>query len=63
MACPIQIPLGSEENFKGVIDLVKMKAMVWEGDDLGEKFQEQDIPPEQEQEAEDSEGRDDFHSL
>ena len=44
--CPIQIPLGSEEEFKGIIDLVRMKALVWQGNDLGEKFEVQEIPPE-----------------
>lgn len=40
----IQIPMGAEEEFKGVIDLVKMKAIVWEGDELGAKFNYHDIP-------------------
>ena len=44
--CPLQIPVGSEENFVGVVDLVKMKAIIWTGDDLGEKFSEEEIPGE-----------------
>ena len=40
----IQLPLGSEAKFRGVIDLVKMKAIVWEGDDKGAKYHEEDIP-------------------
>ncbi len=43
---PIQIPLGSEEQFKGVVDLIKMKAIVWEGEDLGVSFHEEEIPSE-----------------
>ncbi|MEW5310286.1 MAG: hypothetical protein WDW38_002098 [Sanguina aurantia] len=42
----IQIPIGAEENFKGVIDLVKMKALIWSGEELGAKFDEVDIPEE-----------------
>jgi elongation factor G len=41
---PLQIPIGAESNFKGVIDLLKMTAMIWEGDDKGAKFSEQEIP-------------------
>ncbi len=43
-AIPLQLPIGSESNFKGVIDLLKMKAIVWEGDDKGAKFREEEIP-------------------
>lgn len=35
---------GAEDQFKGVIDLVKMKAIVWTGEELGAKFEEQEIP-------------------
>ena len=42
---PIQIPIGAEENFKGVIDLVKMKAIVWDDDAaMGSAYHEEDIP-------------------
>src|SRR5436190_5919099 len=41
---PLQIPVGSEASFKGVVDLLKMKAIVWEGDDKDSKFHEQEIP-------------------
>jgi elongation factor G len=41
---PLQIPIGAESSFKGVIDLLKMKALIWEGDDKGAKFREEDIP-------------------
>ena len=35
---PIQVPIGAEENFKGVVDLVKMKSIVWNEDDKGVTF-------------------------
>jgi elongation factor G len=40
----IQLPIGAESNFKGVIDLVKMKAIVWHDESLGAKFDEVEIP-------------------
>jgi elongation factor G len=40
----MQLPIGAENNFKGVIDLVKMKAIVWEEESLGAKFNETEIP-------------------
>lgn len=41
---PVQLAIGAEENFKGVIDLVRMKAIYWHEEDLGLTFEEQDIP-------------------
>ena len=41
---PIQLPIGAEENFKGVIDLVKMKAIRWSEDDQGATFSYEDVP-------------------
>ena len=41
---PIQLPIGSEANFKGIVDLVRMKAVVWEDEALGAKFHDEDIP-------------------
>jgi elongation factor G len=41
---PIQIPIGAEENFKGVVDLVKMKAILWDEESQGIKFNYEDIP-------------------
>jgi elongation factor G len=43
---PIQIPIGAEENFKGVVDLIKMKAIVWDEESQGTKFEYSDIPAE-----------------
>lgn len=45
-AVPLQLPVGREENFKGVIDLVKMKAMIFHEETLGAKFEETEIPAE-----------------
>ena len=39
----IQIPIGSESDLQGVVDLVKMKGLVWEAEDLGAKFNEVEI--------------------
>src|SRR5471032_2305267 len=44
VAVPIQIPLGAEDNFHGVIDLVKMRAINWDDESLGVKFTYEDIP-------------------
>ena len=40
----MQIPIGSESNFQGVVDLVQMKAYIWHGEELGAKFDVTDIP-------------------
>jgi len=41
---PVQLPIGAEENFEGIIDLIKMKAIYWENENMGVKFTEKDIP-------------------
>jgi elongation factor G len=41
---PIQLPIGIESTFKGVIDLVEMKAIIWDEDTLGAKYRADDIP-------------------
>ena len=43
---PIQINIGAEENFRGVVDLVKMKAVIWDESNMGTSYEEQDIPAE-----------------
>jgi elongation factor G len=40
----IQLPIGSESNFKGIIDLLRMKAVVWEDEGLGAKYHDEEIP-------------------
>ena len=41
---PIQVPIGSEDEFKGVVDLIKMKAIIWNEADQGMTYEELDIP-------------------
>src|SRR3974390_373492 len=40
----IQLPIGAESNFKGLVDLVRMKGVVWDDESLGAKYQDVDIP-------------------
>ena len=48
---PLQIPIGAEEDFQGVVDLVKMKAIVWTGEEMGASFEERDIPADLQDQA------------
>jgi len=48
----IQLPIGSEHDFKGIIDLVRMKAVVWEDEGLGAKFHDEEIPADLKDKAE-----------
>ncbi len=48
---PVQLPIGAEDKFEGVIDLVKMKAVYWEEENMGIAFEEKVIPDEYQQEA------------
>ncbi len=48
----IQIPIGAEENFKGVVDLIKMKAILWHDETMGAEYDVEDIPAELVDEAE-----------
>lgn len=50
--CPIQIPIGAEENFKGVVDLVTMKAILWHTEDMGAHYEVEEIPSDLRAEAE-----------
>ncbi|MBB3227442.1 elongation factor G [Luteibacter sp. Sphag1AF] len=43
-AVPMQVPIGAEDNFEGVVDLLKMKAVIWDMPSQGMKFEYQDIP-------------------
>ena len=43
---PIQLPIGAEENFEGVIDLIKMKAIIWDVDNMGTTYEAKEIPAE-----------------
>ena len=42
--CPIQIPIGAEENFKGLVDLIKMKAILWHDETMGAEYDIEEIP-------------------
>ena len=42
--CAIQVPIGAEENFKGVVDLIKMKAILWHDETMGAEYDVEDIP-------------------
>ncbi len=50
--CPIQIPIGAEETFKGVVDLVKMKAIFWHDETMGADYTVEEIPDNLKEEAE-----------
>lgn len=45
-AVPIQLPIGKEDGFKGVVDLATAKAVIWQADDLGASFEVTDVPAE-----------------
>jgi elongation factor G len=45
-AVALQLPIGAEENFKGLVDLIKMKAIYWDDSTQGMKFEEKEIPAE-----------------
>jgi elongation factor G len=45
-AVPLQIPIGSEENFRGIVDLIRGKARVWDDDSMGSSFHEEAVPAE-----------------
>ena len=42
--CPVQIPIGAEENFKGLVDLIKMKAILWHDETMGAQYDVEEIP-------------------
>jgi len=47
----IQLPIGSEQNFKGIVDLVRMKGVVWDDESLGAKYHDIDIPADMAEQA------------
>ena len=51
-AVPIQLPIGAEEKFEGIVDLVRMKAIYWEVENLGVAYEEREIPEDLKAEAE-----------
>ena len=44
--CLCSLPIGAEENFEGIVDLVRMKAIYWEEENMGMNFEEREIPDE-----------------
>ena len=54
---PVVIPIGAEENFKGVVDLIKMMAILWHDESLGADYDIEDIPAELQAEAEEWRGK------
>ncbi len=49
---PVQLPIGAEEDFAGVVDLISMKAVVWENEEFGARFELTDIPESLQADAE-----------
>ncbi len=55
--CPVVIPIGAEENFKGVVDLIKMKAILWHDETMGADYSVEDVPANLQAEAEEWRGK------
>ena len=51
---PIQLPIGAEESFEGVVDLIRMKAIYWDMETQGMKFEYRDIPADLKAQADDT---------
>jgi elongation factor G len=51
-AVPIQLPIGAELTLRGIVDLVRMKAVIWENDGLGANYHDEEIPADMKAEAE-----------
>lgn len=47
----VELPIGKEDSFVGVIDLIDQKALIWQGDELGAKFSQEEIPADLKEEA------------
>ena len=50
--CPVSVPIGAEEKFKGIVDLIKMKAILWHDETMGAEYDIEDIPAELQAECE-----------
>ena len=55
--CVVAIPIGAEENFKGIVDLIRMKAIIWHDESLGAEYEVEEIPAELQDEAEEWRGK------
>jgi elongation factor G len=55
-AVPIQLPIGAEAAFKGIVDLVRMKAVVWDNEELGATYHDEEIPADMLAAAEEARG-------
>src|SRR5690606_18826025 len=53
-AVPIQLPIGAESQLRGIVDLVRMKAVVWENDAVGASFHDEEIPADLKDKAEEA---------
>ena len=55
--CPVAIPIGAEENFKGIVDLIRMKAILWHDETMGAEYDVEEIPANLKDEAEEWRGK------
>jgi len=53
-AVPIQLPIGAESSLKGIVDLVRMKAVVWDSEGLGANYHDEEIPADMKADAEEA---------
>jgi elongation factor G len=53
-AVPIQLPIGSEANLKGIVDLVRMKAVIWDSEGLGANYHDAEIPADMKEKCEEA---------
>ena len=55
--CVVAVPIGAEENFKGIVDLIKMKAILWQDETMGAEYSVEDIPADMADECEEWRGK------
>ena len=55
--CVVAVPIGAEENFKGIVDLIKMKAILWHDETMGAEYSIEDIPADMADECEEWRGK------